>query len=487
MENLDDLMRKKFDSDDPTGRFEFREEFWEQARVMIEADEAQRKKRKRRVFWWWFLFAGLAIACWQLAEWSSTRENTAEQHRQPGGADANGIVHDKNRPAVQHNADATPDSLSTKELPSDVSTNNNHETRQAATSRNEHNTPENQKQTGTKNVQPVIPDSRRSDVGQHNATPVAPPDEKDRRQKAGKGDRKLPVTAPQVSAPTAGDRKDDSLAESVGTGSKQDNENTAPGTSSASSDSIGASAQTTTSVAPLGLLPTLAGLLEPIVRSPDMPQAATATALIQPARDPKWRMGLEIAGSAGQASLDGKRFGASAGLVFQRRLTPSLALSTGLRWRYLAGAWAEDTMPTESKQLRYSFGFVRDDWSLRSRGQHLLEVPLALRWQRKRLALEAGVTAGWLAGVRGEVVRRHSESLQSGISIERSATWLNTTPFHRFVPGVFAGAAWKATRRMDITVQGNWRPGKVGNVLNPDAPPPPSNLTRLDVGLRWYF
>ena len=67
MENLDDFMRKKFDTDAPVERFEFREEYWEQAQALLEAEEQRRRKRRRWLIWW--IFAGLlvAVVSWRLA------------------------------------------------------------------------------------------------------------------------------------------------------------------------------------------------------------------------------------------------------------------------------------------------------------------------------------------------------------------------------------------------------------------------------------
>jgi cytoskeletal protein RodZ len=53
MENLDDLMRKKFNTAEEAGRYEFQEQYWDQARALIEADERKRKRR-RMLLWWWF-------------------------------------------------------------------------------------------------------------------------------------------------------------------------------------------------------------------------------------------------------------------------------------------------------------------------------------------------------------------------------------------------------------------------------------------------
>jgi hypothetical protein len=59
MENIDDFMRDKFSNDDPAARFGFREEYWNQALLMIQAEEAGRKRR--RVIWWWWVIFGLLL------------------------------------------------------------------------------------------------------------------------------------------------------------------------------------------------------------------------------------------------------------------------------------------------------------------------------------------------------------------------------------------------------------------------------------------
>lgn len=485
MENLDDLMRKKFDSDDPAGRFEFREEFWEQAQVLIEADEARRKKRRRRVLWWWFLFAGLAIGSWQLAEWSSRREHAAEQSRQTNSPANTGAARNETQSASGNKHTTTPDAAGTEQATSGVSGKNNPETPSATTSATGHNTTDNQHNTTNNNRQSTSPKGGDPNEKQSRFAPSARPKDRKNGAKEGPNTSRPTSTAPQVSAPVNSGTGNSSAAESV---DKQNGQNIASETPSATADSgaVQTSAAPDATTTPLGLLPTLSGLLDLPQRSLKMPGAAAENTPIKPARESKWRLGVAVTGSAGQVSLDNKRLGASAGIVLQRRLTPALSASAGLRWRYLSGTWARDTIPTESTQLRYSFGFVRDEWSLRGRGQHFLEIPLALRWQRNRLTVEAGVSAGWLAGVRGEIVRRHSESLQPDVRIDRTATWLSTSLYHRFVPGVFAGAEWSVTRRLGLTVQGNWRPGKIGTTLSPDAPPP-ANLMRLDAGVCWYF
>ena len=76
MENIDDFMQRKFDSDDPAERFPFREEYWEQAQALIEADEQRRRKRRRFLFWW---FSGAAlIGVGALWLWNDAQKQTSE-------------------------------------------------------------------------------------------------------------------------------------------------------------------------------------------------------------------------------------------------------------------------------------------------------------------------------------------------------------------------------------------------------------------------
>ncbi|HRI58158.1 MAG TPA: hypothetical protein PK228_00465, partial [Saprospiraceae bacterium] len=85
-------MRKKFntDPDTPGDRFEFREEYWEQAKTLIEAEEARRRKRRRWLLWW--LFAGLLVGagCWVLAggEWQWGNIGSDRRESRTSGRDS---------------------------------------------------------------------------------------------------------------------------------------------------------------------------------------------------------------------------------------------------------------------------------------------------------------------------------------------------------------------------------------------------------------
>lgn len=236
-------------------------------------------------------------------------------------------------------------------------------------------------------------------------------------------------------------------------------------------------------MAPEGL-PIVWQLLDLPVRNLDTPHAATYMQLIKPVKNNKLSFGLAVAGAINQASPDGKRVGAVGGLFAHYRLASSWSLTTGVQWRFLPGTWINDTL-TESGQLRYSFGFQKDDWMLETRGLHMIEVPIGLRWHRRSLMAEAGFTPGFLLGVQGRLTQQHSESLQDATT-RRNKVWLNNAAYNRFSPSLFLGGEWRVKPRLGATLRVTYRPGGFGENPAPDEPPP-ANLFWLDAGLRWYL
>jgi hypothetical protein len=232
-------------------------------------------------------------------------------------------------------------------------------------------------------------------------------------------------------------------------------------------------------------LPVSPELLELPARNPDLPSVEAHQPVIHPLRDRKFSFGFALAGTLSKESPDGKRLGAVGGGFIQYKLNPSWSVATGLQWRFLAGAWAEDTALSMSQQLQYDFGFKKDLWTLETRGLHILEAPLGLLWRRDAWAVEGGFSPGFLIGVQGRLSREHSESLQNGVDTDRSAVWLDKTPYYQFIPGFFIGGEYQPAPWLGLTLRGAYRPGAVGPRLTDT--PPPANLFWLDAGLRWYI
>lgn len=69
-------MRHKMQTDIPGDPFPFREEHWEHALKLLEAED-QRKKRRRAIFWWWLFGVLLLPSAGALAWWLAQRSDAA--------------------------------------------------------------------------------------------------------------------------------------------------------------------------------------------------------------------------------------------------------------------------------------------------------------------------------------------------------------------------------------------------------------------------
>ena len=98
MENIDELMRQKFNSEDPGERFEFQEEFWEQAQVLLEQEE----QRRRRKIWLFLIFAlCFVLLLWLLLSRSSLLSNEKTEPGDSNTSIGNSTVK-KNSEGIQH-------------------------------------------------------------------------------------------------------------------------------------------------------------------------------------------------------------------------------------------------------------------------------------------------------------------------------------------------------------------------------------------------
>ncbi|GAB4498735.1 MAG: hypothetical protein OHK0019_34580 [Saprospiraceae bacterium] len=469
MENLDDFMRQKFDTDDPAQRFQFREEYWEQAQALIEAEEARRKKRRRWLLWWLFFGAiGVAVAVYGGRNMgNSSDRNTGGQQEQLTGNDGDAktgrieSARSTDGRGIQTQGDSVGNStISGEKIPGGSSSflKNNPD--------NTANTSEAANQSRQKNT-----DNQNFGINKKGAGEVYAPGQ---RTKKSQGNPANPSPTPPKPTPEPGSP-----------GQTPQAENTRPGIPADSANAVVASPETFKKLDNFAELATLLNLLERPERPLKTPFTTTEVLPIKPVREQKFSFGLAAAGTLSQASPDEKRLSGVGGVFAHYRFAPSWSLAVGANWRYLSGNWADDTASTESGQLRYSFGYKQDLWRLQTHGLHFLEIPLGLRWGRGALIAEAGFAPGLLIGVQGQITHEYSESLQQGVRIERSKVWLEKTPYRQFSPTFYLGGEWQAMRHLGLTLRGTYRPGSIGKKLT-DAPVP-ANIFWLDAGLRWYF
>ncbi len=485
MENLDDFMRQKFNSDDPgaSGRFEFREEYWEQAQVLIEAN---RKRRRRRwLLWWWWLFAGLLAA---VGVWQWTGKNDSSR----GGKRDQGELSGRPTAAGEKTASIPMDSLSK------TGTENPDQKNGVESGNTDGNRPGSVGKHAGEG-----PDANNSPAG------VAPSDELD-RQKASRANKGASGTSPDVpkasrlrngrtqppglpgqpasARPGSGVMPAGEKKPATTSPDQAMLDRPAPG--QAAENGLAENNQTADPAGfrdTLEFLPVLLQLVDVPDRSVKAQPVDAAKTAVEPARNHRWHFGLAAYGTLLEASPDGKRLGGSGGAFVSRRLTADWSVVSGLFWRFLPGDWRYDTPVADSStQLQYSFGFKFDRFELQTQGLHYVEIPLGIGWRQRSFGAEAGLAAGYLVSVRGRLVKKHSESLlRDGVRVERSQVSLTKTPYRRSYLAPYVGGEWQANRNLALSLRGAWQPGSLAK--NASDQPPPGGIFRLDAGLKWRF
>jgi hypothetical protein len=465
MENMDDFMRKKFDSDDSAGRFGFREEYWEQARILLDAAEARRRKRRRGLWWW--LFAGvLAVAGGEML-WQRTNTRR-EVGNNPGKAGGRELILEtpasKNNPGVpvDNPASTGQDSRNTL-LQNPGAQRNNPE--------NPNELIDNQNFISRKNNNTYIKS------GKPHTTPTGNPID-------GSQEKTNPAPGPKSATPVIVDGNSEGAATRAGSGENASTPQKDARPAARPSNTGSADNSSVQGMPAFEELPGRLQLLNLKARNPDSGTIQPVDHIIKRVVEPRFGFGLAASASLYEASPDGRRLGGAGGVFVSYRLYRAWSLSAGLQWRFLPGAWGDDGDPAISERIHYSFGIEEDTWILEHRGLHFLEAPLGIRWKRGAFQLEGGLAPGILLGVRGKLTQRHSESLQIDPGTYRSRIWLDEAPYRKFYAAIYFGAEWFATKRLGVTVRGGYRPT---SLLKPSDVNTNGGQLWLDAGLRWNF
>ncbi len=460
MENIDDFMRKKFDTDDPAGRFEFREEYWEQARALLEADEAKRRKRRRWLLWWWF--AGIVATAGGAIFWRHTdssidryqHQASLENSRKPDGQNQASAKQSPEHP-IEPEDTFKRNNMQPGSIPANGPADNSKHKIDAKTTGNQPFILEKSEPAlnveGKKEIQStasaIMPAALSADTGREKnvASPEIPATNaagifQSRQEAAALGD-----------LPTA-----DTLHEGL-------------------HSRFGVSPVIATLWLPLGLP----------ARNPDASMTKPVSSLIKPVRSRLFHFGLAASASLYRPSPDKRRMGGTGAAFAAYQLRRDWSLSAGIQWRFLPGDWDPEPGPLGSEQVQYSFGVKTDEWSLKRRGLHFLELPVGLGWKRGNFNIEGGLAAAMLLGIQGELTHFHSESLQSGDhGKNNSRIWLDATDYRKFYVTGYLGAEWLALKRIGITIRGSYRPA---GLLKPADTPDTGGQWWIDTGLRWHF
>ncbi len=507
MENIDELMRVKFESDNPADRFEFREEYWEQAQALLEAEEARRRKRRRWLLWWCFFavaLIGAGVCFWAIPRKNNTisegvptqqiidnKSNNSSNNPTPIAAPTNAATPTNGGIATNgttdNNASATPvnngvtDSGSTNEV-NDATTINSRTATNGSTnntgggnnSTRGSNTPNklDRKAAGTPNTA-----ARKSAPNTNGRNKLV-----DRTQEtSNKGSGLATQTQQSASLSEVTNRLD---AESQ----NQSTENTINPVKTnqfnigSQSESENKTSVTVGDQASKITIPNLLGIGSDIVAPPTLAQMAAIEPLsvaiplpliyekqtlkisarydlpkiIEPVNTNKpFTHSLYLNGTY-HTPADSANWGGAVGYEFGWKFRPALSIRTGLSMRYLQGSWALDSISPETldattTNLDYSFGYNSTVSTREQQGILLLEVPLGLHWHHRDLGLAGGVSYARLIRSRSVVTETTDGSFlnqqttrQAGVFSSDNSIF-NTNSF-----GAYLGFDWQITPRIAL-------------------------------------
>ena len=509
MENMDDLMRQKFDSDDPRERFEFREEYWEQAQALLEQDEAG-----RRIRLWLFigLLLAMALLAWFLVQqWSagSLSENKAAEERLT-------LLTEKTENEAYPNGKRTIDEPLTKPSNSVEGTLDGsiqHDGNKSASS-----VPAN-----------LSLGTQQSRMGNKGSTK---PGNSGNTQDAG------PLTGEQIAE--GGNSKSPSAAQPAqkGKAGKNKIENTPAGNTTQGNDPSPITNPPFTNPPitnppitnppvtnppftnppftnppftnpPITNPPiTNPPITNPPFTNPPFTNPPTPLTLFivpeqvivprkltvakepiaektKPVQDQRFSFGLSLAVAAyQQPDTAGRWAGWAIGAFGNYRLNDHWSLMLGVQGRFVPGQGtvADSSNPNQVEQLRYSFGYRRESWSRETRGLYYLEMPLSACWHKGPWSLEGGAAAGKLLSVRDRTEYTVESSLEGKKTETKKFAKSNVEAYNRTYLSGFAGAEYRLNNRFSVTSRAQYRFTPVFKTLGEGVKN--KGLGNVELGLR---
>ena len=480
MENIDDLMRQKFDSDDPGERFEFQEEYWAQAQALLEREEERRRR-------WLWLFIGLwlaiALLAWFLIDQSgilsqnktgigdstTSTEKTEKQINLEGAptlgeqetkAEAGGQIssdrkekhgsaiteaqasNKKTSPLSQGNATYKSKNSNSKSQASDPKTRNKYKSWKGLDQRNSSETAveTSNLSEGTVTTGEAASSLLNTDPSQQSRNlqkqAGRPQDAIDERTKNELNSKDIPVTNQPI------------------------NQLTNQPINQSTNQPINQSTNQPITNLPTPLTPFPIPTRDVAPKKVPVPLKEPIANTPNPVSDKRFSFGLSMAGAAYQKTESTDKWaGWVLGAFGDYRLNKNWSLMLGAQWRFLPGhAAGEDSLnPVSVEQLRYSFGYKNELWQRETRGLHYLEIPFSVRWQKDRWGLEGGGAVGRLLAVQNQTKHTVSSSLEPTKTTITKFVKGNTQPYNQVNFSAFAGVAYRLNNRLSLTSRVQYR------------------------------
>jgi hypothetical protein len=482
MENFDDLMRHKYDTDDPAGRFEFREEYWEQALALIEAEEARR--RRKMLLWWWFagaLVLGGCVAWWAFGRLGYT-DAVGDKNAKPP---ASTMATDPRQTASNEPVATVPDAVSETPASQDrliaapVATHKNSSSIQSTNQPNgipSHKTRKSTKGgsgntalTNSGTIHPTTAAAR--NTAQNTSSNTA---QNTSLNTAGNTTGNTPEITPATTNNSAA-----GTTLSAANGQAPTSKNGAD--AAAAIDSVATNPVQKPSDNPaiqkllesLWLLPvplkTVVSTNPAPLSQPAMVAAEDAAPTTEPVKNKRFSVELASAVLLSQASVDQRQVGFTSGLAARYKLRPRWSLTAGVNARFLPGNWVDTVGITVTDSVHYSFGFSRIRSERRSAGLLNLEIPIAAVWQFKAFEVEAGVAPGQLLYALDRFKQTQETSLEGLSTTKNRLERADMELLQRTYFNTFAGVAWRFSSNGSLTLRGNYRFGNISKATAEDA------------------
>ena len=425
MDNIDDLMRQKFDSDEPGERFEFREEYWEQAEALLKLEDERRRRRGWALLGLLLLLLSLMLAGW----WFLSRTDggqTQIHEKDPIKQTELGVVQEQNNNTRQTNTNALQGSAVTESKT--ATTRATTEIKQPESTKKSTNEPS--QLPGT---------AQRDKLGHWKLT-----DGKPSSLQVPNASENAPITPPAKQTIQANDT---SLKEEVSTA----------GVKEILAESFSLLAL---SVIRVELLP----LPIPERAIPEKNQLLTSELTMagqkktaKPER--RFSAGVTLLGSVNAPDQADRRVGVAAGANAQYRLSRQFGLQLGAQYRITPGYAISDssTLVASTEQLRYSFGFQKTRFRRETRALHHVEMPLALQWNPGRIGMEAGATLGYLLMVQDRTTLHHESSLEPLTEEKKRFVTGDRSGYKPFYATGFVGVNYGLNQRISVNARVHYR------------------------------
>jgi hypothetical protein len=517
MEKLDDFMRDKFNSDDPAGRFEFQEAYWDQARVLLEADEARRKKR--RWFWLWWLVPGVvALGLWWMVGKTDGRWRTAEGERSrvlgsgqetveggrrneagsgqtadhgPQNADSRQESGKTGQESAPGNAAGQAFKDSGKRDKDDLKGASKSGAQLENAQKNKDKTRltdqllTNQQTTEGKSFSTSGKATKNKSVANKPAEPAVAslkakePEKTSRSADAGNTRVKSPDPVgnakPEVNA----------LAATAGHTNTEASEPFVPAS---------AIIPSMPRPAAVGLLPLLAS--QPV--HPDtstvltMPHVAEAETVIKKKPQRAFRLQFDAAGAFYPGIKSTNQWGATVALSGVVQIKPTVALSAGIGLRQVPdNSFTLDNpdQPGQQAFLRYDFGFHSDVYMHESRSLYALEVPVRIYWTQPKWGVQAGFAPSMLLASRDKLVHESSSSLALTPVTETKKEFraINTAYYRKYGVSVSAGVYRNLNNWLGVYSQAGYQLSKRFDRTSDGVSGKPGASWWIEAGIRLRF